>query len=80
MLRGKIGRAKVVIRQLKGAWNLEEKLRRKEGSIIAQVCSREVMDKERKGNMGRSKWEEEIYELRFKCFLQVRCRERQEIE
>ena len=35
MLRGEIGREKVVIRQMKRAWNLGEKLRRGKGSKIA---------------------------------------------
>ena len=34
MLREETGREKVVIRQMKGAWNLEDKLRRGEGSKI----------------------------------------------
>ena len=43
ILREETEREKVVIRQRKRAWNFEDKLRRSEGSKIAQTCLREIL-------------------------------------
>ena len=47
MLREETGREKIIIRQRKRAWNFEDKLRRGEGSKIAQACLREILGRER---------------------------------
>ncbi|XP_033218159.1 uncharacterized protein LOC117173627 [Belonocnema kinseyi] len=70
----------MVVWRMKRAWNFEEKLRRKEGSKIAEACAREVMDKERRDNVGCSKWEEEIYEVRRECGINERGKKWEEIE
>ena len=49
MLREETGREKVVIRQSKRAWNLEDKLRRGEGSKIVQAYLREILGRDRRG-------------------------------
>ena len=45
-------------------WNFEDKLRRGEGSKIAQACLREILGRERRGNVGYSKSEKEREETR----------------
>ena len=52
MLREETGQEKVVIRQRKRAWNLEDKLRRGEGSKLAQACLREILGRERREERG----------------------------
>ena len=75
MLREETEQGKVVIRQMKRAQYLEDKLRRGEGSKIAQACLREILDRERRGNVGYSKWEKEREETRVQNGMQGEGRE-----
>ena len=80
MLREEAGREKVVIRQRKRASNFEDKLRRGEGRKIVQVCLRKILGRERRGNVGYSKWEKEREETRVQNGMQREGREWREIE
>ena len=57
MLKEERQREKVVIKQMKRAWNFEEKLIRGGGRKIAQACLRKILGRDRRGNTGYSKWE-----------------------
>ena len=70
----------MVIRQRKRAWNLKDKLRRGEGSKIAQACLWEILGTERRGNVGYSKWEKERAETRIQNGMQGEGRDRRVIE
>ena len=57
-----------------------DKLRRDKGCKIAQVCLLEILGRERRGNVGYSKWEKEREEMRVQNGMHGESREWREIE